>query len=216
MRDPREAEVGEPGLARAEELALAADLEVLLGELEAVGRRDQRLEPVVRALRQLLLRAGDEQAVRLLRPAPDPAAQLVQLGEAEAVGLLDDHDRRVRDVDADLDHGRRDEHVELARLEARHQLAPLGRLQPPVHAADAEALQLAGPQPLGLLLGRARASSVADSSISGQTTYACRPSARCARSRVYASELRSSVTQAVTIGLRHAGGFAISLTARSP
>ena len=62
----------------------------------------------------------------------------------------------------------------------------------------------------------ARAVDVADSSISGQTTYACRPSARCARRRVYASELRSSVTQAVTIGFRLAGGFAISLTDRSP
>ena len=62
----------------------------------------------------------------------------------------------------------------------------------------------------------ARAVDVADSSISGQTTYAWRPSVRCARSRVYASELRSSVTQAVTTGLREAGGFAISLTARSP
>ena len=41
----REAEVGEARLARAEQLALAADLEVALGELEAVGRRDERLQP---------------------------------------------------------------------------------------------------------------------------------------------------------------------------
>ena len=39
LRDPREAEVGEPRLARAEERAAAADLEILLGELEAVRRR---------------------------------------------------------------------------------------------------------------------------------------------------------------------------------
>ena len=63
---------------------------------------------------QLVLRPRDQQAVRLLRAAADAAAQLVELREAEAVGLLDDHDRRVRDVDADLDHRRRDEHVELA------------------------------------------------------------------------------------------------------
>ena len=56
----------------------------------------------------------DEQAVALLGAAPDTAAQLVQLREPEAVGLLHDHDRRVRNVDADLDHRRRDEHVELA------------------------------------------------------------------------------------------------------
>ena len=54
-----------------------------------------------------------------MRAAPDAAAQLVQLEQPEPVGVLDDHHRRVRDVDADLDHGRGDEHVELAGAEAR-------------------------------------------------------------------------------------------------
>ena len=112
MRANRRSE--RPDWRAADERAAAADLEVLLGELEAVRRRHHRLEPLARALGQLLLRPRDEQAVRLLAPAPDAAAQLVQLREAEAVGLLDDHDRRVRDVDADLDHGRGDEDVELA------------------------------------------------------------------------------------------------------
>jgi hypothetical protein len=57
---------------------------------------------------------------------------------------------------------------------------------------------------------------VSDSSITGQTTYACRPSSSRRRRRVYASELRSCGIQRVTIGLRFAGGFAISLTERSP
>ena len=56
----------------------------------------------------------------------------------------------------DLDHRRRDEHVDLARLEGRHDRAALGGLEAPVHAADAEALQLGAPQPLGLVLGGAR------------------------------------------------------------
>jgi hypothetical protein len=43
----------------------------------------------------------------LVRAAADAAAELVELREPEPVGLLDDHDRRVRDVDADLDHRRR-------------------------------------------------------------------------------------------------------------
>jgi hypothetical protein len=33
---------------------------------------------------------------------------------------------------------------------------------------------------------------------------------------LYASDERSAVTHAVTIGLREAGGFAISVTERSP
>ena len=63
---------------------------------------------------------------------------------------------------------------------------------------------------------QARASRVSDPSTSGQTTYACLPASRWRRSREYASELRSSVTQRVTIGLRSAGGAAISETSRSP
>ena len=62
----------------------------------------------------------------------------------------------------------------------------------------------------------ARASEVSDASISGQTTYACRPSRSSRVSRVYASDARSSVIQLVITGLRDAGGFAISETARSP
>ena len=60
----------------------------------------------VRGLRQLLLGAGDEQAVRLLGAPADAAAELVELREPEAVGLLDDHHRRVRHVHADFDERR--------------------------------------------------------------------------------------------------------------
>ena len=77
----------------------------------------------------------------------------MELGEPEAVGLLDDHDRRVRDVDTDLDHCRRDEDVQLSRLEARHHAPPLRRTQPAVQAADPIATKLGGSQSLGLLLG---------------------------------------------------------------
>ena len=61
------------------------------------------------------------------RAAPDPAAQLVELREPEPIGALDDHHRRLRDVDADLDDGRPDEHVELAVAEPGHLGVPLGR-----------------------------------------------------------------------------------------
>src|SRR5918996_1141227 len=41
----REAQVGEPRLPRAQQLALSAKLEVDLRQLEPVARGDQRLEP---------------------------------------------------------------------------------------------------------------------------------------------------------------------------
>ena len=96
-----------------EQRSAAAEVEIDLRQLEAVGRVDERLQPVPRGLGQLLRHARDEHAVRLLRPAADAAPQLVQLRKPEAVGLLHDHHRRVRNVDTDFDHGRRDEHVEL-------------------------------------------------------------------------------------------------------
>src|SRR4029453_15544318 len=108
-READELQVGEARLARAEQLSLAAQLEVDLGEGEAVVRVDERLQAALRLLGELVLRARDEEAVGLLRAAANSSAQLVQLGEAKAVGLLDDHDRRVRDVDADLDHRGRHE-----------------------------------------------------------------------------------------------------------
>src|SRR5687767_459940 len=77
----RELEVAQAGLPRAEELTLASQLQVDLRELEAVRRRDQRFEPLDGHLGQLVLRSRHEQAVALLRPAPDTATQLVQLGE---------------------------------------------------------------------------------------------------------------------------------------
>ena len=56
------------------------------------SRRD-RLHPAPRELRR---RVGEEDAVRLVLAAADPPAQLVELGEPEALGALDQHHGRVR------------------------------------------------------------------------------------------------------------------------
>src|SRR6266568_3594904 len=71
----REAEVAEPGLARPEQLPAATDVEVDLGELEAVRRADERLQPGNGRLGQLLLGARDQQAVGLLRAAADATSK---------------------------------------------------------------------------------------------------------------------------------------------
>jgi hypothetical protein len=65
-------------------------------------------------------RLVEQQAGRLAGAAPDAAAQLVQLREAEALGVLDHHDRRVGHVDADFDHGGRDEDLRSPLLERLH------------------------------------------------------------------------------------------------
>src|SRR5207237_10896726 len=72
--EPCEAEIRQARLPRAEQLPLAAQLEIALRELEPVARLDERLEAGLRRVGQLFLRPGDQQAVRLLRPATHPAA----------------------------------------------------------------------------------------------------------------------------------------------
>ena len=71
--------------------------------------------------------------------ATDPPAQLVQLGDAEPVGVHDHHHDRVRHVHADLDDGGGDQHVHQPVCERQHHLVLLVRRQP--------AMQDGEPQP---------------------------------------------------------------------
>ena len=57
--------------------------------------------------------------------AAHAAADLVQLGEAEAVGVLDDEGVDVRDVDAGLDDGGADEDLDLTVRHRLHDVAEL-------------------------------------------------------------------------------------------
>src|SRR5713101_6373365 len=90
----RELQIREPRLPRPQQLPAAAQLEVALRELESVVGADEGLEPGGRRIRQLVSRARDQEAVRLLARAPDAPAQLVELRQAEAIRLLHDQDRR--------------------------------------------------------------------------------------------------------------------------
>src|SRR5689334_4741653 len=110
-RDAPELEVAETRLPFPEDLTRAADLEVLLREREAVGARDHRREALFAVVGT---RVGEQEAVGAVATATDTTAELMQLRQAEAIGILDDHDGRVRHIDTDLDHRRGDEHVDLA------------------------------------------------------------------------------------------------------
>ncbi len=68
--------------------------------------------------------------------APDAAAQLVQLRETEALGVLDHHDGGLRHVDADFDHRGGDQKLRLAGREARHGGILLGALHAAMHQVD--------------------------------------------------------------------------------
>ena len=76
----------------------AAKPQILLGDPEAVIGLPHQGEPRARRLAEGI--AAQQQADRVPLAPPDPAAQLVELGQAEAVGALDDHQGRVGNVDS--------------------------------------------------------------------------------------------------------------------
>ena len=122
-----------PGLRRAGQLAGFAQPQIRFGDREAVRRLLEHVQPF--DLAGVVGRNQD--AERLRDAAADAAAQLVQRREAVAVRVQHDHDRRVRDVDADFDDGGGDEHVGLAALETPHDRILFARRHTPVHEIDA-------------------------------------------------------------------------------
>jgi hypothetical protein len=102
----------QPTLPGAEHLAGAAQPQILLGDAEAVLGVSRRIDSRCRAMSQ-------QDAGRTAGAVADAAAQLVQLCEAEALGVLDHHDGRRRHVDADLDDRRRDQQIGAALGEGR-------------------------------------------------------------------------------------------------
>ncbi len=128
------------GLTAAEDFAGAAQLQVGLRDLEAVGGRAHRFEPAFRGVRQRYL--VHQHALAGSGAAADAAAQLVQLRQAETLGVFDDHDAGVGHVDADFDHRGRDQQLRLAVLERVHLRVLFVGLQTPVNQADAQIRQI--------------------------------------------------------------------------
>ena len=130
----------EARLRRAEQVAGAANLEVAHRDLQPaaeVRELADRFEPRLRVFGQRLVRLVEQERVRLVVRAPDAAAQLVELREAELVGVVDDDRVDVGNVDPVLDDRRRDEHVDLAVDEARHDRLELVLAHLPVADRDA-------------------------------------------------------------------------------
>ena len=98
-----------PRLLRTEQVASAAEFEVTDGEVEARAESAMTLER-----RKALAGIGvDESVLRqqenrvpLFRGASDASAQLIEVGETEGVGLIDEDRVGARNVDAGFDDGR--------------------------------------------------------------------------------------------------------------
>ncbi len=195
--------------------ARAPDLEILLREHETVGARGHRRQALLAVLGR---RVGEQEAVRAVAAAPDAAAELVQLREPEPVGVLDDHHRRVRDVDADLDHRRRDEHVELPGAKRAHHRLLLLRRHLAVQQADPQVVR--APPPAAVRTPRSRPSP-RPCPCPPRAGTRRRPGARprprraaLAHAAACASGLGS--TRVVSIGVRPGGSSRSSDLSRSP
>ena len=131
-----------PRLLRAEDRAGAADLEVLRRDPEAgaeVGELLQDAEAAPRVVGERRPRRHHEPAGgRLVAPA-DAAAELVELGEAVAVGPVDQHRVRRRDVEPVLDDRRGEEEVGRPGDERAHRALQLPLRHLPVARDDLHA-----------------------------------------------------------------------------
>ena len=85
--------------------------------------------------------------------ATHTATELMQLAEAETIGVFNDHQRRVGDVHTDLDHRCGDQDLRLPGHKGGHHGVLVPRLHLPVHAGDVE-LRKALLQVLRVFLGR--------------------------------------------------------------
>ena len=146
----REAEAGRARLAGAEHVALAAQAKVLLGDAEAVLGRAQDLDPRLRRLAERPL--VEQEAARPPGAAADPPAQLMELREAEPLGVLDDHDRGLGHVDADLDDRGRDQDAAFRRAGSAPSPRPC-RVRPSFRARARRTSPKIGAQRLGAILG---------------------------------------------------------------
>src|SRR5882672_817448 len=127
-------------LAGAEVFPRAAHEQVLARDGEAVGVLEDDLEPSPSGVAERAL--IEEHARRLGAAASDSPAQLMQLRKTEALSVLDDHQRRVRDVHSNLDDRRPHQEVDSSRLELRHGERLFLRLEAPVNQPHAELWKL--------------------------------------------------------------------------
>jgi hypothetical protein len=97
---------------------------------------------------------AEQVGVGLVVRATDAAAQLVQLGETELVGALDDDRVGIGDVDARLDDRRAQQDVVALVIEVRHHALELRFVHLPVGHGDGQLRQQLA-QALGALLDRA-------------------------------------------------------------
>ena len=106
----------------AQQIAGAADIEIVARKREAGAQRVEGLhhfEPALRGLGQHLARRQGQIGIGAQLAAADAAAQLIELRQAEHVGAMDDHRIGGRNVEAGFDDVGREQQIVLRRRRRR-------------------------------------------------------------------------------------------------
>ena len=117
-------------LLLAEDVARTPDIEILAGQREARAEAVERAQDPQALFgrgRERHARLGGEIGIGAGFRAPHAAADLVELGEAEHVGAVDDHGVGGGDVEPALDDGGGQQHIVFAVVKGVHALIELAR-----------------------------------------------------------------------------------------
>ena len=140
-----------PGLLVAQQVAGAANIQIVRGQSKPGAQRIQRLhhgQSFLRRDRQPMVRRPGQIGVAALLAAPDPAAQLIQLPQPEHVGAIDHQRIHRRHVQPALDDIGGQQNIVFAVAELGHHPFQFGRRQPPMRL-DGARLRHDLPQPVG-------------------------------------------------------------------
>jgi len=122
------------GLAGAEKFTGTAKLQIGFGNFEAVVGAHHGFQAGAALVGKA--RRGDENAVRLMRATADATAKLVQLSEAETLGMLDDHDGGVGHVNANFDDRGGNKDLQVIAAESLHDVVFFLAGEAPVQETD--------------------------------------------------------------------------------
>lgn len=139
----------------------------------------------------------------------------MQLTEAEALGILNDHQRRVRHIHADLHDRCGDENIVVSRAERAQRRVLFRAFHPSVHQSDAKLRERLVPQRLRPALGGFHGVLLAVLHSRADDIDLMAP-AHCFRIKPFRRSRRASLTRNVSTGRLPGGSSAITDTSRSP
>ena len=131
-----DAEAGRPCLLGPKEFARAAQLKIEFCDSKPILRAQHCIETLL-PLRSDFA-TGHKYTIGSVGAASNAPTQLMKVRKAEALGMFDDHHRRVLYIDANLDHSSCDEEVDFTALESGHDQLFLIGGETPVQEADAQ------------------------------------------------------------------------------